>query len=890
MCSGACYLLRFQHRRRAGQARRNFKRTLQVVMTFKRRLTIFLALLIASVMPTLAAKDNTATPDKDQDRSPGSEVSASIKVKHSRKSGKEHSAKERKTKNKTKESADSKDEQSPTDSPKQSKQKKHDKKSKTAAKSRRHASELSTRTGLDAQTLLLVNTGQWNDAIERLKSLTEKEKVPSRNTAWLSFALMYQGKHGDINDLEASVKSLQANPSDPLAGMIVQTFALVSRGKFQEAADLLNLLEQNPQSQNDELFLLAKACVALKLGHPQEAATIVEKIVDEDPGFAWGFRTLGFIQDKSLKNPGAAERAYERALAVQPDFRDVRDLLVDVRLAQNNFDGAIELVRGAIKEFPADASYHYRLSQIYTQQFRLLEALAELDKAANLAKNDARWYRNRATIFRHQGKLPEAIAEQKKAVEFGKDKAFELIELASLQELGGDATSAIATLNKAAQENPQSTAARQKLITLLQKEQKWNELIEEYIKGIKQNPKQSALHLGLAMALNNTGKEEEAINELKEVANLEQNSPVAHREIGKIELHRKNYQAAAKSYTRALNINPASVEDLVALGYCYANNNDLIQAETAFVTGLALQQLGMTSGAPVQVNQYDIMRSLATVLMSEGRYREAAVNLEAVVAADKDAMRKLEDGLALYEARALKDRSDESINKLISAFEALHTEEQQDTIADVVDTLFRLGRKDLVSEKFKNKLTDELKKDDPLLYVRLTEAAGNLKDAAEVATAAGADEKRDPAERAELYRALAAIRMQEKDEKSAHDALKKSTELNPKDFESYQILGQLYITEKKFDDAIAATQKALEFNPYSAMAYFFQGEAYLGLNKITEASGNIAKATELYPNFLDAHKKLREIYLKQSKTVEAAQEAAIIANLEKPEVKPVNKN
>lgn len=760
--------------------------------------------------------------------------------------------------------------------------KKGQREAKSSQKSPSRKSTSSDLSGLDSTTLALINLGRWPEATERLATLSAGDKIPGRRQAWLAFAYMYQSKRSELNDLTNTVKAMAANPEDPLAGMLVQVFSLTLQGKQQEAQDLLTLLQQNPKSEKDMLFTFAQACVAMRLGRLQESADLVENMVEQDPGFAWGYRTLGYLQEKSLKNTGAAERAYQRALAVQPDFKDVRDLLIDLKLARNDFDGAIELAQDAIKQAPKDPNNHYKLSQIYTQQYRLIEALAELDKAAGLAQDDARWYRNRANIFRRQGKLEEAIGEQHKAVQFGKDAVFELIELASLQEINGDTAGAIASLNRALLIDSSHASARQKLIALLQKEQKWTDLVTEYKKGLDTNPKQANMHLGLAMALKNLDKTDDAITELKEVANLDQDNPVPHREIGKIELQRKNYQAAAKSYTRALNINPASVEDLVALGYCYANNNDLMQAETAFVTGLALQQLGMTTGTHVQVNQYDIMRSLASVLMTEGRYREAVVNLEAVVGAEKDERRKREDDLTLCQAKALRDRNDESMAKLVAAFNSLHPEAQKELLEEFIDTLYKLGKKDLIVQRLKDVPKDELKKDNGMLLVRYLQSTGDLPGALETAVPVAQDDRHDPDERAEVYLAIASIKVSQKDNSGAEDALQKAAELNPKGFEAFAEKSKLYLQQQKFEQALAMSQKALELNPYSAFGYLYQGESYMGLNKVSDAVGNYLKATELYPTLVEAHKKLREAYLKQSKADAAEREAEIIANLEKP--------
>ncbi|MBY0551338.1 MAG: tetratricopeptide repeat protein [Candidatus Obscuribacterales bacterium] len=731
--------------------------------------------------------------------------------------------------------------------------------------------------GVDAGAMKLMNQGNWNQAIERLKLLTDQSTAADRTEAWLAFAYLYQGKHAELKALDEAVTAQPVDPSDPLAKSIVHAFALTSQGKLNEASALLDSLGQQDQ---DVLFTFTRACVALKQGKPQDAAVLCERVVDLAPSFAWGYRTLGFIQEKSLKNPGSAERAYDRALAAEPGLKEVRDLLTDLRLTRNDFDGAIAVAKDGIKRFPKDPQQHYRLAQIYSQQFRYLESLEELDRAAILAKDDPRWYRSRASIFRQQGKLADAIEEQRKSVALGKDRAFELVELARLQEQHGDTKDAIASLRASIAENANQNA-QQKLVALLQKEQSWAELIAELKKAVEANPKQANLRIGLAQAYKNNGKPDEAIAEFKEAANLEQNSPIAHREIGKIELSRNNYQAAAKSYTRALNINPSSVEDLVALGYCYANNNDFVQAETAFVTGLALLQLSQTTGGSSPVIQADIMRSLGSVLLTEGRYREAALNLEAVVGQGKDAARKSEDEFLMYQAQALRDRSAESVRKYSSAYASLPAALRKELMDDYVDTLLKLGKTTLVAEQLKEVSQDQLRKADPLLLTKLLLASGNPNEAAELAATSALETSRDNDTRAELFLTLAQAKIEQREAKAAEEAVNKALELNPKSFNAYAERSKLLLQEQKFENALAAAQRALEVNPYFATGYISAGDAYMRMNKATEAHNQYLKAAELYPNLALVHKKLRESYLKQSKISDAERESEIAANLEK---------
>lgn len=740
------------------------------------------------------------------------------------------------------------------------------------AASKKKAAEC--KDGIEPEARSYINQGQWEEAINRLKTLSDASPTAGRDAGWLAFAYLYQGKKDNLKEFAQKVKELPVNEADPAAAKIVAAFASTAQGKLEDADKIL----ASQTDDKDLLLLFTKACVALKRGNPKEASEYCEKCLVLEPTFAWGYRTLGFIQEKSLQNLPSAEISYQKAVDCSPKFKEARDLLIDLKLRRNDFDGAIALAQEALKLGPKDAVNYFRLSQIYIQQWRLTEALALLNKAIDLNSTDPRYFQAKATIFRQQGKFSEAIVEQKRAVDLQKDKTFELLDLAFFQEQNKDVEGAIASLNEVLKAKPSQPIARQRLITLLAHEKRYDDLVNEYKKILELEPKNVTVRIGYAEALRFSGKTEEALAQLKEAANLNDKDPTAHRQVAKIELARKNYVAAAKSYTRALNINPGSVDDLVALGFCYANNGDYMQAETAFVTGLALQQLGQTMGSNNPINPFDIMRSLASVLMTEGRYREASVNLEAVVGADKSAESKRQDQFMLSQAKALRDCNRQTRDELIASYNALTPEEQNSNRNVVIDTLFSLDKTALAIELARKTPDDVLRKNSPLALAKVLAAEGKLKEAEDLCRQL-ISEPGDNQDESNLE--LGNVLSLKTDVSGAESAFQKAVELNPKGFSALVDKGRLYLKAKRTDDAITAGQKALEINPYCVPAYLLLAEAYMGTGKIKDSENNYLKAVELYPSSIEAHRGLREVLKKQSKTDDIKHEDEIISNLEK---------
>lgn len=733
-------------------------------------------------------------------------------------------------------------------------------------------------TGLDAKTLQMLNRGQWTEAATRLQSLTESETAPSLNHAWLAFAYMFLDKGDELTGLLERVQQMP-NGADSPNTKLVQVFELVREKKFDEATKIGTALAADNSGANPVLASMAMAAVAGKSGRKVDAVAYCDKAAGLAPDFAWAWRTSGYIQDRTLKNPQAAEEYYIKALAVEPEFREARDLLVDLRTSRNDFDGAIDTAQEAIKRNPRDPNNFYRMSQILTQQWRLREADQYLDKAIRLAPDNAKYHRARASILRFQHKMNEAIAEQQKAVNLGNDKTFELTELAALNELAGNDGAAADNLREAIKSSPVTQAAyasaQQKLLQLLARGKRYDDLIGEYKRAIQAQPDQTALHLGLADAYLKQNKVEEAIDELKKSSELDPMDPRPHRILGSLHIQRKEFPAAARAYTRALNINPGSVEDLVALGYTYAQNDEYMQAETAFVTALALQQL-----TNVQGNRADVMRSLATLLLTEGRYTEAALNYEEILRAHKTAGTEKQDAFLLAETRALRDRTTAATTGMVDAFNAMLPNEQSTYRIPFIDALLKLGKADVALEQL-SKADGQSEAQILTLQARAYRQKGDIAKAYEIIQKAAQTKDESPESMADVYTEEANVLMVKGDLTAADAAIRKATELDTKLFPAYEVLGRIYLKRHEIDKAIEAAKHSLDINPYYAPSYMLSGDAYVAANKLDQALSNYKRAAELYPSLIDAHRSLRDVYKKLAQKDEVQREDEQISRLEK---------
>lgn len=763
---------------------------------------------------------------------------------------------------------------------------------------------------LDKTSLDLINLGKWKELAVHLKERLAKGKFGkdmrgrverSYVEAWLAFAYMYNAQKNECVALLAQVEQRRPAIADVKTyedailyanGKAVEALADIALNKTDIAeaivrsipGDIKNQLPagvRQPDPADEALYNIVVAAVYGKKGQPRKAIDYSLAAYKADPRFAWAMRTVGYLRLRWLKDSTGAESALTQALAVEPRLTEARDMLVDVKLLRNDFDGAIAL-----------SPEPFKLASIYMQQWRLNEARAQLDKAIALDGNQAKYYRSRAAVYKLQQNLPAAIADQMRAVDLSQDKAFELTELANLNLLAGHPDKAIDNFKAALAIKPNNAPAREKLFNLLFEEKRFDDLAVEYRAQIAANPNSAELHMGLGAILMQLNQDKDAIAEFETAAALSPMDPQPSRQLGAFYLSRKNYAMAAKAYTAALNVMPTSVKDLVALGYCYAQNDDYSNAEAAFVTALALQQLA-PSNNPDEPSRLDIMRSLGYLLYDEGRYADSTTQFQNLVTVFKDSGITDEDYLHLLKARLLRDLAERDAQMLMDTYNRLSDDRREALRYSLIETYLEAEKPEFAARLLAQAADDADPKDPmyPLYFLsrlklqRLENKLEIAKHEAQAADDAVLDNliatagKQDQILASRLYveRARRSLEADRPDEaRTAAEAAIKSYDKN---FVAHLIAAQAEARSKDYQKAQKHVEAALAINPHFAQAYLIQGEIYLEAGKKSEAVEAFKKACEVYPASIEAHQSLLGAFKSAGMLKEAQLEQEQIARM-----------
>ncbi|HEX8161887.1 MAG TPA: tetratricopeptide repeat protein [Pyrinomonadaceae bacterium] len=138
------------------------------------------------------------------------------------------------------------------------------------------------------------------------------------------------------------------------------------------------------------------------------AAALLEQLVAADAQDFQAWAELGtarLFQDK----PAEAERAYLRAVEVKPAFTLAYVNLGRLRMAQKNYDGAVEALGKAVTLGPPSAEANYLLGESYLQLKRGSKAVPHFTEAIRLGKSEG--HLRLAALYNAAGLKDRAAAE-----------------------------------------------------------------------------------------------------------------------------------------------------------------------------------------------------------------------------------------------------------------------------------------------------------------------------------------------------------------------------------------------------------------------------------------------------------------------------------------------
>ena len=171
------------------------------------------------------------------------------------------------------------------------------------------------------------------------------------------------------------------------------------------------------EPENNEA--LERAIELIDSGNPDEALTILEQIISQDPNNERALIEISMVHLIDYRNAAAAVPWLERSLQVSPANRMVLAELVAIYSEQDNVGGGMSFLQGLQeKANKEDASYiSLGMGQLLVADGREDEAVLHLERAAEGLPNDANILAGLADTYARSGNSDRAIDTYQKAAD-----------------------------------------------------------------------------------------------------------------------------------------------------------------------------------------------------------------------------------------------------------------------------------------------------------------------------------------------------------------------------------------------------------------------------------------------------------------------------------------
>jgi tetratricopeptide (TPR) repeat protein len=149
---------------------------------------------------------------------------------------------------------------------------------------------------------------------------------------------------------------------------------------------------------------------------PEARIELLEEMALTYPDDARLYFEMGnYYYDQIMPNEARVD--YEKALAIDPDFNQVRVNLAMLLVESDEVDSAKALLNEAIRRNPMEAKAYNNLGMVYYSELEVGKAVQYFERAIELEPDNAEAHYNLGLAFAESGLLMEAIREWRLVLE-----------------------------------------------------------------------------------------------------------------------------------------------------------------------------------------------------------------------------------------------------------------------------------------------------------------------------------------------------------------------------------------------------------------------------------------------------------------------------------------
>jgi tetratricopeptide (TPR) repeat protein len=377
--------------------------------------------------------------------------------------------------------------------------------------------------------------------------------------------LLLLGQTPDLDKYVAAQKAFAANPKSEEHLVALVSLLYESEQNDRAIALLEPFIKSNPRAKRAKLFLA--------LGYAREekyaqAKTLATQVATELPADYYAQHILG-LSLFGLNQFEAAAVRFKRAVSLKPDFADSH---FELGLLYSRNPGTLQ---GALSEYERAVAIGYshpeifrNLGSVCTKLGKYDDAVSYLNKALEMNPNYADAYFQLADAFRKSGRAEEAATATRKFQELNstaldqkqrQTKAQALYEQGTELLKANDLAKAYAAFKSAAETLPQFDAPLYRMAQLEYLHDDNQHAVAHIRQALELNPFEAEYYFVLSRCIEETDARS-ALDAANKAVSLNGSVADFHGLLGELYAASGEYAQAAKSYRRAVELDPKNTE------------------------------------------------------------------------------------------------------------------------------------------------------------------------------------------------------------------------------------------------------------------------------------------------------------------------------------------
>jgi superkiller protein 3 len=430
----------------------------------------------------------------------------------------------------------------------------------------------------------------WAGAVLELNRARELEPSNLEILIELGIAFGELSEWGQATQLLKKAVALTPNSARAHYNLGV-TLDRAHPGKQMGTAEYRKALQLNPKDTGALINL------ATNIGDEksEEAKQLLLKAVSLEPQNAKAYFNLGLL----LKNEGDAKGATEalrKAVACDPEPVEPRRHLLNLLVAQEEWDAVLAQCQEILKRSPEDWNTRYTLAQTLIRQGKTDEGRTELQKSQDIRQSQQKQEEVKKLIDTAVSQLTKGDVEGgtrnlSSALEMSPESAEAHMYLGVALASKGNVAEGIASLNRAVTLGPSNARAHHNLGTVLMQSGQIPAARQEFERTLELDPYFAEAHNNLGLILSANGQVQEAIDHFRIASELNPNYLEAVFNLGLAFRSVQKLDDALRVFRRAAELAPNSPQVQLALGMTLKDKGNVQESKKALSRAQALSEV-----------------------------------------------------------------------------------------------------------------------------------------------------------------------------------------------------------------------------------------------------------------------------------------------------------